>query len=182
MPKILQFEGTPAGGVELEGWALKLPFLTDSRGALVQLKGKQPSWHPMIHFVGYAGIARTALTAVSPPFSTTESVLVYAGCVVVALITGKLVKNSKSERFPRIASATLGTVAFAMAVIAAQISIHHPASRGGWSRAAFRFSAAGFMIMLNVAGEILTRWRSRQSRPGQPGSGQPGSGQSGPRQ
>ena len=83
----------------------------------------------MIHFVGYAGIARTALAVVTPPFSIAESVLVYAGCIVVALITGNLVKNSKSERFPRIASATLGTVAFTMAVIATQISIHHPAPR-----------------------------------------------------
>ena len=160
MPNHSQFDGTPPGDQEPEGWAFNLGFLTAGSNPVL-LRGKRPSYHPVIHFVGYAGIARTALASVAS-LGTTYTALVYAGCIVLALITGTLVKKSKSERFPRICSAALGMTGFAMANLAGDLGIHNTTKHGGPGAFLVPLSAVGFVVLVNVTGDLLTRWCPRK--------------------
>lgn len=160
MPNYTHPNDTPPGSQEPDGWAVNLRFLTAGSDS-VQVKGKRPSYHAVIHFVGYAGIARTALGA-GTALGTTYATLIYAACILLALITGKLVQRSKSDRFPRICSASLGLAAFTTATLATHLSIHHETTHGAQTALlVIPLSATGFMILINLAGEVLARWCAR---------------------
>lgn len=149
---------TSSNSEEPAAWAINLPGLSVN-GAPVQLKGGVPTYHPVIHFVGYAGIARTVLAAYGP-FSTTASTGIYAGCIVLAMITGKLVQRAKSDRVPRICSAFLGMTGFIAGTLAGQIGTQHKATHS-LAELAVPLGAVGFMIMTTVIGEVLVRWCPR---------------------
>jgi hypothetical protein len=152
-----------SGSEEPGTWALNLPGLWVN-GFPVQLKGGLPSYHPVIHFVGYAGITRTALAAFGP-CSMAASVGIYAGCIVLAMITGKLVQRAKSDRLPRICSALLGMTGFIAGMLGAQIGTQHKATHS-LAELAVPLGAVGFMIVVTGIGEVLARWAPRKALPG----------------
>jgi hypothetical protein len=148
-------DGTFSRREEPGTWAINLPCLS-ADGVPVQLKVGLPSYHPVIHFVGYAGIARTVLAAFGP-FGLAASIAIYAGCIILATITGKLVQKATSERFPRICSAFLGMTGFIAGTLAEQITAQHKVTHS-ITDLAVPLSAVGFMVMTTIVGEMLGRW------------------------
>ena len=158
-----QADATPAGEDKLEGWAINVPHLWSDKGR-VQLKGGLPSYHPVIHFIGYAGVARTALV-IFGPFGQVSTVLTYIGCIVIAVLTGRMIQNHPSERLPRICSAILGLVGLVLAAASSQLSMPHGGTPNIWTSLVVPLSAAGLIILANLAGEALTYWCPRKPRP-----------------
>jgi hypothetical protein len=146
---------TPPDSDTKDRWALNLPYVWVG-GSRVQIKGGLPTWHPTIHFVGYAGLTRTLL-ALFGPASVVSSVLAYGLCVMLAMITGKLIQKSKGERVPRICSATLGMMGFTFGTISQKIPQQH-GTVGVWAALVVPLSAAAFMIVVNLVGEMLICW------------------------
>jgi hypothetical protein len=146
---------TPAGGDTKGRWALNLPYLWAGTSR-IQLKGGPPTWHPTSHFVGYAGLARTLL-AMSGWSGVWDGVFAYGMCVTLAMITGRLIQISTSERVPRICSATLGLMGFALGAVSGEV-VHRHATAGVWAALVVPLGAAALVITVNLVGELLICW------------------------
>jgi hypothetical protein len=155
VPFLSRSDGTPADGAVLGRWAINIPFLR-VQYPYVQIQANQPSWHWVIHFIGYAGVARMVL-ATFGMVSTENSVLAYGLCILLAMITGQVVKIFKSERTPRIFSAIIGLTGFTFACIGNLPGIHHKPD-SVMAALVIPLSAAGFVLLINMMGEALATW------------------------
>jgi hypothetical protein len=155
MPTISKSDGTSPEQRREAGWAIDVPCVWVG-SERVQFKGGPPSWHPMIHTIGYAGIARTGL-ALCGPRSLLTDLVVYTACLVLAAATGKLIQKAKAERFSRVCSAILGMTGFALTIVNNQLTIQH-GKPDVWTEAVVPLGAVAVMLLAHLTGETLLCW------------------------
>jgi hypothetical protein len=178
MPNNSSPDSTPAGRRREGRWAIPLPLRVN--GAPLLIEGGRPTWHWTIHYMAYAGVTRMILASVQTP-NIRACVLAYAGCFVLAMITGALVQHFKADRTPRVIGTMLGLTGFTVACLQSHL-VSHQRLAHQLVALVIPLCGAGLAFAINLLGEALATWfpapepgenQGRRSRryPNQPGYG-----------